>query len=71
MCCNMEEDAHATVVARVALARFGSRAAELMDQRADAHRLEAEVEGESFWRCVAAIIRAIAAGNFTQAFSFI
>jgi hypothetical protein len=59
----MEEDADAAAVARVAIVRFGSRAAELMDQRADAHRREAESEGETFWRRVAAIVRATTTGE--------
>ena len=54
---SMANDPNVAAVACAAIARFGHRAAEMMDARAEAHQLEQDPEGEAFWRCVAAIVR--------------
>ena len=49
-------------IARTALAEFGPCAAEVMDKRAQDHRLAGETEGEVLWRCVAAAVSDMAKG---------
>jgi hypothetical protein len=49
-------------IARAALAEFGPRAVEIMDYRAQDHRLAGETEGEVLWRCVAAAVLDMAKG---------
>jgi hypothetical protein len=58
----MTIDADILAIARAALAEFGPRAVEIMDKRAQDHRLAGETEGEVLWRRVAAAVLDMAKG---------
>ena len=58
----MTINADILAIARAALAEFGPRAVEIMDKRAQDHRLAGETEGEVLWRCVAAAVLDMAKG---------
>jgi hypothetical protein len=51
------------IVARAAIARYGRSAAEVMQERADAHLRANELQGHEFWNKVAAAIRELTAGG--------
>ena len=59
----MEGDIVILDAARRAIEKFGPRAAEVMQLRAQQHRREGDAEGERFWSRVAAAIREIAGGG--------
>ena len=54
-------DCDIKVIARAALDEFGTRAAEIMEGRAEDHMLADEPEGAETWRRVAAAVRALIA----------
>ena len=58
----MTFDTDILAIARAALAEFGPRAVEIMDKRAQDHRLAGETEGEVLWRRVAAAVLDMAKG---------
>ena len=58
----MTIDADILAIARAALSEFGPRAVEVMDKRAEDHRLAGETEGEVLWRHVAAAVLKMAEG---------
>ena len=58
----MTIDPDILAIARAALAEFGPRAVEIMDKRAQDHRLAGETEGEVLWRRVAAAVLDMAKG---------
>ena len=58
----MTIDSDILAIARAALAEFGPRAVEIMDKRAQDHRLAGETEGEVLWRRVAAAVLDMAKG---------
>ena len=58
----MTINADILAIARAALTEFGSRAVEIVDKRAQDHRLAGEPEGEVLWRCVAAAVLDMAKG---------
>ena len=47
------------IVARAAIAEFGTAAASLMQARSDMHRFNGEHEGGEFWQRVAAAVRTL------------
>ena len=47
------------IVARAAIAEFGTAAAALMQARSDMHRCNGEDEGGEFWQRVAAAVRVL------------
>lgn len=53
----MKTDHDVLAIARAALAEFGSKAAEIMDQRAKAHGLAGDDESAELWRRVADAVR--------------
>ena len=58
----MTIDTDILAIARAALAEFGPCAVEIMDKRAQDHRLAGETEGEVLWRRVAATVLDMAKG---------
>ena len=59
----MENDPDILLAARSAIARFGPRAADIMEERARNHSKSGDKEGEEFWKRVAAAVREIAKGG--------
>ena len=47
------------IVARAAIAEFGTAAAALMQARSDLHKFNGEHEGGEFWQRVAAAVRTL------------
>ena len=58
----MTIDADILAIARAALAEFGPRAVEIMDKRAEDHRLAGETECVVLWRHVDAAVLDMAKG---------
>ena len=58
----MTIDADILAIARAALSEFGPRAVEVMDKRAEDHRLAGDTEGDVLWRHVAAAVLEMAKG---------
>jgi hypothetical protein len=59
----MEDDPYVIQLARVIVRSFGSRAAELMEERADDYLRDGDVENGDFWWNVAEAIRRIQANG--------
>jgi hypothetical protein len=53
----MKTDPDILAIARGAIVEFGSKAAEIMDERAKAHEQADEQESAELWRRVAAAVR--------------